>query len=276
MGKYFVKTNVAHIHLKSSDVSEVCSQAIYGSVVDCIEVHGEWSLISTDDGYQGWIQTRQLQHCDHLLPIHATVNSLFAHLYAFPDTSARAPLITLPFNAGITLVNPKNTQERWLEVDLIGGGSAWVQKGDLSFSLEPLILTQVLALSHRFIGLPYTWGGVSTFGFDCSGFVQMLYRQADVILPRDSYLQAESHLTFAVALTSLEAGDLLFFSPKDKRISHVGLYLGDDRMIHTKAKLSEGAPAVQIHQLSAPVWDEALVSARRIYLKNRGKKNETV
>ena len=82
----------------------------------------------------------------------------------------------------------------------------------------------VAAYAERFQGLVYLWGGTSPAGFDCSGLVHYSYRQAGVVVPRDSPDQALA--VTPVPLGTEEPGDLYFFARDDGRIYHVGFVTG--------------------------------------------------
>jgi cell wall-associated NlpC family hydrolase len=87
------------------------------------------------------------------------------------------------------------------------------------------------------IGTPYVWGGSSPSGFDCSGLVQWAYAHAGLALPRVAQDQYDSTPGLPVG-TSLEPGDLVFFGRGAHAVDHVGIYLGDGRMVdapHTGA-----------------------------------------
>jgi len=85
----------------------------------------------------------------------------------------------------------------------------------------------------RFVDLPYLWGGVSSFGFDCSGFAYAMHRTEGISIPRDASAQARQGTI--VEQDRLEPGDLLFFAYEQGRgsVHHVGIYVGDNRMIHS-------------------------------------------
>jgi cell wall-associated NlpC family hydrolase len=91
---------------------------------------------------------------------------------------------------------------------------------------------ELVETAERFIGLPYQWGGSSPEqGFDCSGLTMAVYQYNGINLPRSSKEQF-SHGT-PVERSELEQGDLVFFSTKTAaKVSHVGLYSGDNRFIH--------------------------------------------
>ncbi len=86
---------------------------------------------------------------------------------------------------------------------------------------------QAVAYAYRKLGSPYVWGATGPDAFDCSGLVQAAYRSAGVSLPRTTYAQIDAGRR--VARSELLPGDLVFFY---SGISHVGIYVGDGRMIH--------------------------------------------
>ena len=96
--------------------------------------------------------------------------------------------------AKIKLIDVIDKGERWVPIELVTGEKAWIQRGDVDFTPRIKTLEETLAFSKKFIGLPYTWGGTSSYGFDCSGFVQMLFKEMGLLLPRNSRDQANSPL----------------------------------------------------------------------------------
>jgi cell wall-associated NlpC family hydrolase len=96
----------------------------------------------------------------------------------------------------------------------------------------------VAAYAERFQGLVYLWGGTSPAGFDCSGLIHYAYRQAGVVVPRDSPDQALA--VTAVPLGTEEPGDLYFFARDDGRIYHVGFVTARGRMLHAPERGGRG------------------------------------
>ena len=121
---------------------------------------------------------------------------------------------------------------------------------------------EIVRTSENFIGLPYQWGGDSPEqGFDCSGLTMAVYQLNGLNLPRSSTEQYK--LGMPIEREELEKGDLVFFSSSGaKKVSHVGLYRGDDRFIHAPGK----GKTIRLDSLSNGYYDSRYSGARR-YLK---------
>lgn len=90
---------------------------------------------------------------------------------------------------------------------------------------------RIVRTAERYIGVRYKYGGTSLFGFDCSGFVRYVYQKHGIELPRGSKEQYESGRKLSIG--EAQPGDLVFFSIEGPGISHVGIYLGGMRFIHS-------------------------------------------
>ena len=108
------------------------------------------------------------------------------------------------------------------------------------------------------VGQPYRYGGNSPGGFDCSGLVQYSYSRAGYSVPRTTGQLWSAAKT--VDRHQLRAGDLLFFSIEGK-MSHVGLYLGEQRFVHAP----QSGRSVSVESLHAPFYSAALIRAGRLY-----------
>jgi len=90
---------------------------------------------------------------------------------------------------------------------------------------------ELVTTARRFIGVPYRWGGENTNGFDCSGLTMVCYRLNGLDLPRNSRSQFKAGRW--IPKNQLKPGDLVFFATRGgTRVTHVGMYIGDDRFIH--------------------------------------------
>ena len=240
-----------------------------------LEARGEWSRIQTADRYKGWTPSRYLRIIltgDGYATAGPTVQveSLFANIYAEPDITKHKPVVTIPFEAKLEIVpdDPKGagqghqeSHEGWLHVRLAGMTLAWIQTGDTVADPKPLTIVESIELAKRFLGVPYLWGGMSSYGFDCSGFTQMLVRARGINMPRDADQQAAWKGVTRVQRKDLQAGDLVFFGSSEKDITHTGMYIGGGQFIHDT---TNGHPVVQISRLDDEPWTHLLVACRRV------------
>ena len=256
---------VANMYRQATRDADVVSQAICGTNVAILDQQTGWLHIRTPDNYTGWTAAQELRPlATDEKPYASTgrvaeVTNLLAHLYREPDVTKHEPLLTVPFETRLEVTSEGNG-ERWIEVHLPDGRSAWVQRGDVSFDVRPLSIEEAIALSRRFLGLPYTWGGTSSFGYDCSGFVQMLCRRRGINTPRDADQQAAWEGATPVRREELQPGDLLFFGSAPDHITHTGMYIGGGQFINATTWQH---PIVQICDLADPHWTRLLVACRR-------------
>ena len=271
-GVYVVVVPVANMYSGPNEKADVVSQAIYGSNVTLLVAHGEWSRIQTSDHYKGWLPSRHIRILltgDGYARSGTTVQvqSLFANIYAAPDVTRHKPLLTIPYESHLEVVadarmsDGKPAPEDWLQVHLPDLRRAWVQAGDVTSDPKPLSIPESIELAKRFLGVPYLWGGRSSFGFDCSGFTQMLLRARGIDMPRDADQQAAWSGVTQIERKDLQAGDLLFFGASAKEITHTGMYIGEGQFIHDT---TNAHPVVQISRLDDEPWTKLLVACRRV------------
>jgi cell wall-associated NlpC family hydrolase len=254
---------VANMYSRTTDDADVVSQAIYGANVAVLERKEGWARIRTFDDYTGWMPLSALR-TGQPYAAHgrvAEVQSLFAHIYREPNVTRHAPVVTVPFETKLETIAEPPDNTRWIEVRLPDDRSGWLQTGDVAFDVKPIGIPEMLALSKRFLGLPYTWGGTSSFGYDCSGFAQMLCRRRGVNMPRDAQPQADWSGVEPVERKALAPGDLLYFGSSDKHITHTGVYLGEGKFINATTSQT---PMVRIDDLNEPHWTKLLVAMRRV------------
>ena len=120
------------------------------------------------------------------------------------------------------------------------------------------ISRRIISTSLQYQGVPYVFGGTSPiYGFDCSGFVQYVFAQAGISLPRTADAQYE--VGTPVSVTDLIPGDAVFFTTYTYGASHVGIYIGDGDFIH--ASSSRG---VTISSLASSYYSTHYIGARRM------------
>jgi len=263
---------VANMYSAPSEDADVVSQAIFGASLALVEEKGAWARVRTADDYSGWMLLSALGRYgadDHAYASTGTVaqvESPFANVYREPDVTKHQPVLTLPFAARLEVAagpdnGPQNGGGRWLEVRLPDALSAWIQRGDVNLYPRPLSVKETIEIAKRFLGFTYLWGGTSSFGFDCSGFTQMLVGQRGIVMPRDADLQAAWVGVVPVKRSKLRAGDLLFFGESPQKITHTGMFIGHGKFIHDT---THGHPGVQISRLAEEPWTHLLVASRRL------------
>lgn len=118
--------------------------------------------------------------------------------------------------------------------------------------------SQLMNIADDYMGVPYKWGGTTTSGFDCSGYIQYVFKKAGVSVPRTTSQMVTAGT--AVSKSNLQVGDLVFFNTSGRGVSHAGIYAGNNNFIH--ASSSRG---VTITSLSDPYyWGSKYVTARRV------------
>lgn len=201
-----------------SERSEMISQLLYGEAFEILDNQNSWSLIRClFDDYTGWASLNQqmeyLDLFDDIPPPSShfivksctrahTKNSTNMHLMFGAelrpdDVASPEDLLPNPFLHPETKYNPQN----------------------------------LIELATSLIASPYLWGGRSSQGFDCSGFVQMASKVAGLSMPRDAWQQAELGSTVDFLDEGLP-GDLVFFDNAEGKINHVGLLIDSKNVIH--------------------------------------------
>lgn len=250
---------VADMKEEPTHDSLMASQVYFSEPVRVIEERGDWTKIETcTDHYQGWVEKkvyllRKEEYLANPDAIVARVNRKAAHIYDREDTMY-GRLLTVPFESRLEVIEEREgSTGRWIKVALPDGRQAFIQRGDISLEKRTLNINEMCAFSHDFLGLPYTYGGRSSFGYDCSGFTQMLYRQMGISLPRDSKDQINWEGFDATPLENIKAGDLIFFGLAENAIRHVGLCLDNETFIH--ANVCDNKPYIVISKLSDTTWN---------------------
>ena len=271
-GRAVVIKYIANMHKVSNDTVELVSQAVLGTNVKVLasEKNGgeDWYRIETPDTYQGWTIGTSLRLLQEGGKPYASegaafeVTSLFANIYAVADVTERKPLIVAPIGSRLTA---GACGERWCEIKLPCGMKGWIQKGDgeikdAAAARKKLTLDETVALAKRFIGIPYLWGGSSPLGFDCSGYVQLLYHLSGIEILRDAHIQMTKSGLVEVPRGQERTRDLVFFGKAIDKITHVGMMIGPGEFIHST---THDKPMVQISDLRDAYWQKIYQAARR-------------
>jgi len=196
------------------------TQLLYGDYFKVLEVRGKWSRIRIAfDSYEGWLDNRQFLLIDEDAYSNLTQseNAYSGDLIDY-ITDENGGLTSIPM--GSTVSSATLLNNFYEGVKLQG-------KKDKINLIETALL---------YLNAPYLWGGKTPFGIDCSGLTQMVYALNGYSLLRDSAQQATQGEALSFIEES-EAGDLAFFDDNEGKITHVGIIMNDNYIIHVNGKV---------------------------------------
>ncbi len=216
----------APVRRKSRHQAEMTNQLLFGEAVRIIKKKkGIWCKVeSLHDRYEGWLT-------EHMLG-------------EIPENEAKAKTVYIVTGlTGVVRVNGSPMQlPPGATLPLFDGKSGSIgttmYEYEGSFEKRGEIVideNRIRQVAFQWLNAPYQWGGRTVFGIDCSGFVQMTYKQLGIDLPRDAWQQAQIGKTVD-KLKEAVCGDLAFFDDKDE-IVHVGLLLDSGHIIHASGRV---------------------------------------
>jgi cell wall-associated NlpC family hydrolase len=230
-----ININVADVRLRPRFKSERLTQVLFNEQVELLERLENYSYVRLYDRYQGYVNNAFLTEDIQPSGNEYIVTATLAAAYAEPNPHS-SMLTFLPFSATFR-TNPFSND--FLKSFSSRYGEFYVKVSDvISAGDVPQLKTATIMLlienARRFMGVPYLWGGKTFFGFDCSGFVQVLYKYYGFDLPRDSKDQRKKGTK--IDRHDIKAGDLLLFK------KHVGLAISPTDFIHSS--LTQGGVAI--------------------------------
>ncbi len=221
--------SIAFIYREGSFKSETTSQTFLGETLVVLEEQNDWFRIRQEDGYEGWIAgffvvDKPLDWDNHEFYHHGTP---VAWIFQSPDRqSSSIRDITL-----LSKLPALDYQEGWVQVLLPDGTQGWIEKHARTLYSE-VDVERLVQTAFSFQGTQYFWAGRSPKGFDCSGFVQTVFGLNGLSLPRDAYQQAEIGEKVDDNYANWQIGDLIYFTERGDRITHIAISLGDGDFIH--------------------------------------------
>lgn len=269
-----VTVSVSNVKKHPSHASELVSQAIMGTPVKILKKKEDWLLVQTPDYYIGWVDDSGINEMtdEQILAWKQSDRIIYTYKSGDIISETNENEVISDIIAG-SILQSVSQKGNYFIVLLPDGRRGKVAKNEAAnFSQWCSSITpqagKMAAFGKSFLGSPYLWGGTSTKAPDCSGFVKTIYFTAGIILARDASLQFLHGLPvdISTSFNKLEPGDLLFFghiSKGEKRITHVGFYIGDSELIHSSGM-------VRINSLDSTRSDysshlkETILGARRI------------
>jgi gamma-D-glutamyl-L-lysine dipeptidyl-peptidase len=219
--------NLAMIPLRSApgDRNEQVSQVLFGEHFEVIEVLPSWVKIRLQyDQYEGWIDQKQYreistQDFENLSESALVLNGDLIEYVS----GSRHELMPIPLGSSVSFLNFETINSDQFEFE----GLRVTGKKDKQDLLKTAFL---------YLNAPYLWGGKTPFGIDCSGFTQMVYKLNGCYLHRDAKDQATQGEVLSFIEES-EPGDLAFFDNEEGIITHVGIMMQDNYIIHASGRV---------------------------------------
>jgi len=248
---FLVAEAVLPLRGNPAESAEMVSQLLLGESGLILEVQAPWCRIRRDlDGYEGWVDTKMIEPVS-VLPKEPGDFVLSGHLRCEDGYQ-----MTLPI--GVRLPAHVSTSQPNFQI----GPRPFSISRDIQLT-HTLTKASVVSTTELFFHTPYLWGGVSSFGIDCSGLVQTVFRMCGVSLPRDAYQQVTCGQE--IPFGQHRAGDLAFFSKINQaKITHVGILSGPAHILHASGRVRQDSFSAQgiVHSSTSHLTHQ-LISIRR-------------
>lgn len=241
-----VRVSVCNLRAEGDYDAGQSSQGILGMPVRILRRDG-WLQIQTPDRYLSWVEPSSIWRVTKAeldawnQAKQIVVTSIFGFVYSKPDEKSQTVSDVVASDRFKWL----GTTGKFYQVEYPDGRRGYISQS-ISMPLDKWRAglkqdaASIIATGKKLMGIPYMWGGTSTKGVDCSGFIRTTLMMHDIVIPRDASQQAYKgqHLDIAPDFSNLQPGDLLFFgtratAERKEQVHHVGMYIGNRHFIHS-------------------------------------------
>ena len=242
------------------------TQELMGTVVEITGEKGYWREIVSPQPYKAWCTEKGLVEmtAEEIKAYENTPKCIFTELYGhvYEQPSCKSTSICDLVGGDIMRIKGDKPLKEWTQIILPGGQEGWVKSEEIkphngfrsiakgegdAESISDKEMEKIISTAFLLKGVPYLWGGMTPKGVDCSGLVRWSSLMNGILLPRNASqmvhcgdpvpvtLQKDGK---AAGIENLRRGDLVFFGTpateeKPQRVTHVGIYIGDDHIIHS-------------------------------------------
>jgi len=220
--------SVIPVRKEPSDRAEMVTQILFGEQFEVIERKDSWTSVRLNyDNYTGWIDSKQFTPLD--------------------DKEADA-LSQQPLTVALDLLQLAISGNEVIPV-IIGSSLPFYKDnkfhiGQKEYSYEGVVqvgavsnpISAIIQHAYLYLNAPYLWGGRIPFGIDCSGFTQIVFKLSGIKLKRDAYQQGEQGVAVKT-LKEAKEGDLAFFKKNEDRITHTGIILSGNHIMHASGRV---------------------------------------
>ena len=226
-----VNTSVANIYESHAFKSQLVTQALLWEKLDVYEKKDDWYKIRQKDGYMGWIHDFYI--IDLSVSIYDEPFESAENWYWVKDKFKSLALkdhsnFLISFGSLLPCFEDKGDFVTYFP----DKEKITIDRGSLLKYNEKYPLKDIIPYVLNLIGIPYLWGGKSSFGFDCSGLIQIIYQMAGYLLPRDCSEQVKCDLLTKIDIDNLMIGNLVYFK-NNSNIVHVGMFINKFEYIHS-------------------------------------------
>jgi len=222
-----VRVPAAPVRRKAKHQAEMVNQLLFGEMVRIVkEKKRMWLKVrSLHDGYEGWLTSTMLEVVkeeETRIPVEYITTTPFTKIIVADQS------MWIPAGACLPLLTASGE-------GMIGHIPYRLEGTATRKSVVPFDTEMLLQATMPWLNAPYLWGGRTVLGVDCSGFVQVIFRQLGIDLSRDAWQQAQEGQTVN-RLKEARPGDLAFFDDRDE-IVHVGILLPEGKIIHAAGRV---------------------------------------
>ena len=268
MGYGIALHSVVPVRTEAREGAEQSTQMLFNELCEIIEhsdvsiQHSErWRYIRLEsDGQEGWVDAKMIcpmkpeEYKTHKSALKTSAMVAMPMAYAVSENNGQ----TLPLTAGTRLTNYQDGRFEVL------GVSFRIDPSMVIVAPVALSLHTLLEKTRFFLNVPYLWGGKNAMGMDCSGFTQTVMSLFGKQLLRNASEQATQGRAIK-DLKKSQAGDMVFFDHEDGKISHVGIVIDPERVIHCSGRVKvEKLDETGIYSTEQGGYTHRLVAIRRL------------
>lgn len=272
-----INVSVCNMRIAPDLNAGMSTQGLLGMPVHILKDE-DWLQVETPDGHAAWVHpslvhrvTRQELSEWNKKP-QLIITSPFCIVYSQPRRTSRIVSDVVACNRLMYL----GARNAYYKVVYPDGRIGYVSKRDADEinhwrKLLDNSVSGLIKSGMSMLGFPYMWGGMSTKGMDCSGFIRTMLLMHDVIMPRNASQMARKgrHIDIASNFTNIEPGDLIFFGQKanfmdSAKVSHVAFYIGNRKFLHSLGMVRIGSfdpkdPFFELYGLKYLLWAQRIL-----------------
>nr|WP_262921693.1 C40 family peptidase [Pontibacter ruber] len=213
---------------ETSDRAEIVTHMLFGECYEVVARQDNWVCVQlASDNYKGWIDYKQ----------HNPVTVAYYQEWKAAQHPRVLEVLQVVSKEDVRIQVGLGAYLPFLEgTQFRVGEERYTYNGLASDPAAELVPEKVVEVAYNFLRSPYLWGGKSVFGIDCSGFTQQVFGVCGYQLPRDAYQQVAcgEEVHFA---NQTKPGDLAFFANSEGRVTHVGIMLDGQRIMHAHGEV---------------------------------------